>query len=107
MQLLTRAPGTLVIIRTANPKTVGLTETLINSDWYSIQRDKILREIFKGVDVRLVDAWEMTVAHHLPHNLHPQPPIIKNMIDVVLSHICPPTAVSSPTKRSKGKRKTV
>ncbi|KAM4711717.1 NXPE family member 3-like [Anableps anableps] len=89
VQLLTRAPDTLVIIRTANPKALTLYETLTNSDWYSLQRDKVLRAIFKRVQVKLVDAWEMTLAHHLPHSLHPQPPIVKNMIDVVLSYICP------------------
>ncbi|MEQ2163503.1 NXPE member 3 [Goodea atripinnis] len=94
VRLLTRAPGTLVIIRTANPKALTLYETLVNSDWYSLVRDNVLRAIFKEVNVKLVDAWEMTVAHHLPHNLHPQPPIIKNMINVILSYTCP-TAGSS------------
>lgn len=89
VRLLARAPGTLVVIRTANPKTLTLYEALTNSDWYSLQRDKVLRAIFKGVNVKLVDAWEMSLAHHLPHSLHPQPPIIKNMIDVLLSYICP------------------
>ncbi|XP_070405486.1 NXPE family member 3 isoform X2 [Nothobranchius furzeri] len=89
MRLLTRAPGTLVVIRTANPKQLSLYEALTNSDWYSLQRDKVLRAIFKGVNVKLVDAWEMSLAHELPHSLHPQPPIIKNMIDVLLSYICP------------------
>ncbi|XP_027899309.1 NXPE family member 3-like isoform X2 [Xiphophorus couchianus] len=84
-QLLTRAPGTLVIIRTANPKALTLYETLTNSDWFSLQRDKILRTIFKGMNVKLVDTWEMTLAHHLPHSLHPQPPIIKNVIDTITS----------------------
>uniref|UniRef100_A0A3P9PIE8 NXPE C-terminal domain-containing protein n=1 Tax=Poecilia reticulata TaxID=8081 RepID=A0A3P9PIE8_POERE len=78
-RLLTRAPGTLVIIRTANPEMTGIPYSMIRS----------LRAIFKRVKVRLVDAWEMTLAHHLPHNLHPQPPIIKNMINVVLSHVSP------------------
>ncbi|CAK6974778.1 NXPE family member 3-like [Scomber scombrus] len=89
VRLLTRAPGTLVVIRTANPKALNLYETLTNSDWYSLQHDKVLRAIFKGLNVRLVDAWEMVLAHHLPHSLHPQPPIIKNMINVFLSYICP------------------
>ncbi|MED6259435.1 hypothetical protein ATANTOWER_022716 [Ataeniobius toweri] len=89
VRLLTRAPGTLVVIRTANPKEMTLYESLTNSDWFSLQRDKVLRAIFKGANVRLVDAWEMTLAHHLPHKLHPEPDIIKNMIDVVLSYICP------------------
>ena len=89
VRLLDRAPGTLVVIRTANPKALTLYETLTNSDWYSLQRDKVLRAMFKGLNVHLLDVWEMVVAHHLPHSLHPQPPIIKNMIDVVLSNICP------------------
>ncbi|XP_067438231.1 NXPE family member 3-like isoform X2 [Thunnus thynnus] len=89
VQLLDRAPGTLVIIRTANPRVSTLFVSLTNSGWYSLQRDKVLRAMFKGLNVHLVDAWEMVLAHHLPHDLHPQPPIIKNMINVVLSYICP------------------
>uniref|UniRef100_A0A3Q3NEQ2 NXPE family member 3-like n=1 Tax=Mastacembelus armatus TaxID=205130 RepID=A0A3Q3NEQ2_9TELE len=89
VRLLDRAPDTLVIIRTANLKALTLYETLTNSDWFSLQCDKVLRAIFKGLNVHLLDAWEMGLAHHLPHSLHPQPPIIKNMIDVILSHICP------------------
>ncbi|CAI5673926.1 unnamed protein product [Oreochromis niloticus] len=89
VRLLSRAPSTLVVIRTANPKALTLYETLTNSDWYSLQRDKVLRAMFKGLNVHLVDAWEMVVAHNLPHSLHPQPPIIKNMINVLLSYICP------------------
>ncbi|XP_071358524.1 NXPE family member 3-like isoform X2 [Trachinotus anak] len=89
VQLLDRAPGTLVIIRTANLKALTLYEALTNSDWYSLQRDKVLRAVFKGLNVHLVDAWEMGLAHDLPHSLHPQHPIIENMIDVILSYICP------------------
>ncbi|XP_029902322.1 NXPE family member 3-like [Myripristis murdjan] len=89
LRLLNRAPSTLVVIRTANLKALMLYETLTNSDWYSLQRDKVLRATFKGLNVRLVDAWEMSLAHHLPHSLHPQTPIIKNMIDIVLSYTCP------------------
>ncbi|KAM7377936.1 hypothetical protein PAMA_013039 [Pampus argenteus] len=88
VRLLDRAPDTLVIIRTANPKSLSLTVALTNSDWYSLQRDRVLRAMFKGLNVHLVDVWEMVLAHHLPHNLHPQRPIIKNIIDVILSHIC-------------------
>ncbi|XP_078138229.1 NXPE family member 3-like [Centroberyx gerrardi] len=88
-RLLDRAPDTLVVIRTANLKALTLTQALTNSDWYALQSDKVLRAVFKGLNVRLVDAWDMTLAHHLPHNLHPLPPIIKNMVDVLLSYICP------------------
>ncbi|XP_062299946.1 NXPE family member 3-like [Scomber scombrus] len=89
VRLLDRAPDTLVLIRTANPKAMLLREALTNSDWCSLQRDKVLRAMFKGLNVHLLDAWEMVLAHHLPHDLHPPPPIIKNIIDVILSYICP------------------
>ncbi|XP_044198791.1 NXPE family member 3-like [Thunnus albacares] len=89
VRLLDRAPGTLVLIRTANPKTMTLDAALTNSDWYSLQRDKVLRAMFKGLNVHLLDIWEMVLAHHLPHDLHPPPPIITNIINVVLSYICP------------------
>uniref|UniRef100_A0A8C3G2G4 Neurexophilin and PC-esterase domain family member 3 n=1 Tax=Cyclopterus lumpus TaxID=8103 RepID=A0A8C3G2G4_CYCLU len=89
VRLLDRAPGTLVVIRTANPKALTLYETITNSDWFSLQRDKVLRAMFKGLNVHLIDAWEMSLAHYLPHNLHPQPPIITNMINHILSYICP------------------
>lgn len=88
-RLLNRAPGTTVVVRTANPKEMTLYESLTNSDWFSLQRDKILREIFRGTKVKLVDAWEMILAHHLPHKLHPDSDILKNMVDVLLSFACP------------------
>ncbi|XP_075932191.1 NXPE family member 3-like [Anarhichas minor] len=89
VRLLDRAPGTLVFIRTGNPKYLNLFFSLTNSDWHSLQHGKVLRAMFKGLNVHLIDAWEMTLAHHLPHNIHPTRPIIRNMINQVLSSICP------------------
>uniref|UniRef100_A0A8C6TQQ3 NXPE C-terminal domain-containing protein n=1 Tax=Neogobius melanostomus TaxID=47308 RepID=A0A8C6TQQ3_9GOBI len=88
-RLQNRAPETKVIIRTANMKDFTLQESLTNSDWYSLQRDKVLRAVFKDSGVLLLDAWEMGQAHYLPHSLHPQPEIIKLMFDIVLSNTCP------------------
>ncbi|XP_042371051.1 NXPE family member 3-like, partial [Plectropomus leopardus] len=90
VRLLERAPGTLVIIRTANPRELDFYQALNFSDWYALQRSKVLRAIFKGLNVHLINAWQMVVAHHLQHELHPKPPIIKNMIDILMSYICPP-----------------
>ncbi|XP_059182136.1 NXPE family member 3-like [Centropristis striata] len=90
VRLLDGSPGTLVIIRTANPRALGLFEALTNSDWYSLQRDKVLRTMFKGLNVHLIDSWDLVLAYHnLPHGIHPHPPIIKNMIDILLSYTCP------------------
>ncbi|XP_063768059.1 LOW QUALITY PROTEIN: NXPE family member 3-like [Eleginops maclovinus] len=88
-RLLDRAPDTLVVIRNGNPRDMSLYMALINSDWYTRQCDRVLRLVFKGVNVRWVDAWEMVIAHDLGHNIHPNPPIIKNMIDLLLSYVCP------------------
>ncbi|XP_041661034.1 NXPE family member 3-like [Cheilinus undulatus] len=89
VRLLSRAPGTLVVIRTANLRDLTTNLALVHSDWYTFQRYRVLRAIFEGLKVQIVDAWEMNLAHHLPHNLHPQPPILKNMVNTLLSYICP------------------
>ncbi|XP_064166217.1 NXPE family member 3 [Anguilla rostrata] len=89
LRLLDRAPDTLVFVRTANLQALDPEVSLYNSDWYSLQLDAVLRAMFRGLPVVLVDAWEMTLARGLPHALHPPPDIVKNMINVFLSHVCP------------------
>lgn len=89
VRLLDRAPGTMVVIRSGNLQALDPEVSLYNSDWYSLQLDEVLRSMFKGLNVLLVDAWEMSLAHHLPHALHPPPVIVKNMIDTLLSYVCP------------------
>ncbi|XP_037136697.1 NXPE family member 3 [Syngnathus acus] len=88
VRLLDRAPGTVVVIRTANPQALERDVSLYNSDWFSLQLDTVLRAMFEGLDVWLVDAWQMCVAHHQPHNLHPPRSIVKNMVDMMLSYVC-------------------
>ncbi|XP_068602416.1 NXPE family member 3 [Brachionichthys hirsutus] len=89
VQLLERAPGTVIVIRSANLQALDQEVSLYNSDWYSLQLDEVLRAMFRGLDVLLVDAWQMSVAHHSPHALHPPPVIVKSMMDVFLSYVCP------------------
>ncbi|KAK7933182.1 hypothetical protein WMY93_004078 [Mugilogobius chulae] len=90
-RLLNRGPGTKVIIRTANMRQQNLPSSLISSDWYALQRDKVLRAVFKDTGAVLLEAWDMVQAHDHLHDLHPPPEIIKLMIDQVLSHTCPGT----------------
>ncbi|KAM3607194.1 uncharacterized protein V6R79_003239 [Siganus canaliculatus] len=89
VQLQDRAPGTMVVIRSANLQALDPEVSLYNSDWYSLQLDEVLRAMFKGLNVLLVDAWQMSIAHHSPHALHPPPAIVRNMIDMLLSYLCP------------------
>ncbi|XP_077118708.1 NXPE family member 3-like [Ranitomeya variabilis] len=83
--LLFRSPETTVIIKSAN---TGF-EKLCISDWLSLQLDIIMRAVFKGMGVIILDVWDMTSCHYLPINIHPGPPVIKNEVDLMLSHICP------------------
>lgn len=89
VRLLNRAPGTVVVIRSANLQALDQDVSLYNSDWFSLQLDQVLKSMFSRLDVLLMDAWQMSLAHHLPHALHPPPPIIKNMVDMLLAYICP------------------
>lgn len=89
VRLLNRAPGTMVVIRSANLQALDQDVSLYNSDWFSLQLNEVLRTMFGRLDVLLVDAWQMSLAHHLPHALHPHPAIIKNMVDMLLSYVCP------------------
>uniref|UniRef100_A0A670YAV1 Neurexophilin and PC-esterase domain family member 3 n=1 Tax=Pseudonaja textilis TaxID=8673 RepID=A0A670YAV1_PSETE len=89
VRLLDRSPNTYIVIKTANVQELDPEVSLFNSDWYSYQLDTVMRNMFSGIGVYFVDAWEMSLAHYLPHKLHPQDAIVKNQLDVFLSFICP------------------
>ncbi|XP_067897011.1 NXPE family member 3-like isoform X1 [Heterodontus francisci] len=89
VQLLGRNPDTVVVIKTANVRALTQHYSLYHSDWYSYQFDLVMRKMFTGINVAFADAWEMTLAHYLPHDIHPKQVIIKNEIDVFLSYVCP------------------
>ncbi|XP_067897027.1 NXPE family member 3-like [Heterodontus francisci] len=89
LQLLDRSTDTLVVIKTANVRALSLYYSLYHSDWYSYQFDLVMKQMFTGINVAFVDAWEMTIAHYLPHELHPKQVIVKNEIDMFLSYVCP------------------
>ncbi|XP_059894740.1 NXPE family member 3-like isoform X1 [Gadus macrocephalus] len=88
-RLLARGPGTLVVIRSPNLRALDKEISLNHSDWFSLQIDRVLRNMFMGLAVVFVDAWEMTLAHNSAHNIHPPPDIIKNMISLILTQVCP------------------
>ncbi|XP_048397355.2 NXPE family member 3-like isoform X3 [Stegostoma tigrinum] len=89
LQLLDRSPDTQVVIKTANVREQPPQIITCYSDWYADQIDPVMRKMFTGINVVFVDAWEMTIAHYLPHNIHPGNIIIKNEINVFLSDVCP------------------
>ncbi|XP_069744726.1 NXPE family member 3-like [Narcine bancroftii] len=89
LRLLDRSPETLIVIKTANVQALPRNVSLYSSDWFSYQLDLVMRRIFQGINVAFVDAWEMTLAHYLPHEIHPKQIIVKNQVDMFLSYVCP------------------
>nr|XP_033779002.1 NXPE family member 3-like isoform X2 [Geotrypetes seraphini] len=85
VDLLQRSPQTTVIIKSANTGFKGLDF----NEWQSLQLDIILRRMFSGIQVAIIDTWQMTSCHYVPEDLHPARIIIQNEIDILLSLICP------------------
>ncbi|MEE6462935.1 hypothetical protein FKM82_005700 [Ascaphus truei] len=85
VRLLERSPQTKVFIKSGNTGYMYIH----GSDWLSLQLDMVMRAIFSGLPVTLLDTWEMTSCHYLPRNLHPEKIIVKNELDLMLSFICP------------------
>ena len=89
VRLLARGPGTLVVIRSPGLRALDQKMSLNHGDWFSLQLDRVLRTMFMGLAVVFVDAWEMTLAHPSPHNIHPNRDVIKNTINLILTQVCP------------------
>ncbi|XP_040208139.1 NXPE family member 3-like [Rana temporaria] len=84
-RLLERSPRTKVIIKSGNTGFLFIH----GSDWLSLQLDTVMRAVFSGLPVTILDAWQMTSCHYLPNKIHPKKIIIENMVDLMLSFICP------------------
>ncbi|KAM4687853.1 NXPE family member 3-like [Discoglossus pictus] len=85
VRLLERSPQTKVIFKSGN---TGYLYTH-GSDWLSLQLDMVMRAMFAGLPVTILDSWQMTSCHYLHKGIHPGRVIIKNEVDLMLSYICP------------------
>ncbi|XP_078684106.1 NXPE family member 3-like [Branchiostoma floridae x Branchiostoma belcheri] len=86
-RLLRRSPETLVVIKSANTR---MGNELISGDWLAHKLDLMMRETFRGMNVVLVDAWEMTNAQHwYGDNIHPVKEIVLQELEFLCSFICP------------------
>ncbi|XP_021325936.2 NXPE family member 3 isoform X1 [Danio rerio] len=87
VSLLSRAPETLVIIKSGN--TAGQKD-IFQSDWYAMQLNTVMQEMFRDIDgVIYFDVWQMTSCHYLPEDIHPAAVIVANEVDMFLSYVCP------------------
>ncbi|XP_078682438.1 NXPE family member 3-like [Branchiostoma floridae x Branchiostoma belcheri] len=82
-----RSPQTLVVIKSANTRTGN---ELLAGDWLAYQLDLVMREMFEGMNVVLIDAWEMTTAQQWHGDaIHPTSDIIIQELEYLCSFVCP------------------
>ncbi|KAJ8334727.1 hypothetical protein SKAU_G00403660 [Synaphobranchus kaupii] len=86
LRLYARSPQTGVVIKLENNREVE-TPLMIYSDWYGYMQNLAQRKVFEGMEVALVDAWDMTVAANT-FAVHPNEVVVSNELAVALSFFC-------------------
>ncbi|KAI8484264.1 Neurexophilin [Branchiostoma belcheri] len=82
-----RSPQTLVVFKSANTR---MGNELLAGDWLAYQLDLVMREMFEGMNVVLVDAWEMTTAQQWHGDaIHPTSDIVIQELEYLCSFVCP------------------
>lgn len=84
-RLLLRSPETRVIVKLANTRDAGNPE--IFNNWSTFRMNEITLDVFKGINVAFVDAWDMTASINSAQ-IHPVETIVKNQVDLFLSYVC-------------------
>ncbi|XP_051012326.1 LOW QUALITY PROTEIN: NXPE family member 2 [Acomys russatus] len=85
-RLFLRSPETKVIIKTENIRKLS-ENTEIFSDFHGSIQNRILRDIFRDLNVGIIDAWDMTIAYR-NEDVHPSYSVVKNQVDMFLNYIC-------------------
>ncbi|XP_068119168.1 NXPE family member 2-like [Hyperolius riggenbachi] len=84
--LFLRSPDTKVIIKSENTREIN-TDVERFSDFHGYIQYLIVQNLFSGLNVGVIDAWDMTVAFG-SYNVHPPEEVIRNQINLFLSYIC-------------------
>uniref|UniRef100_A0A8C8TJN3 Neurexophilin and PC-esterase domain family, member 2 n=1 Tax=Peromyscus maniculatus bairdii TaxID=230844 RepID=A0A8C8TJN3_PERMB len=85
-RLFLRSPETKVIIKTENTREVNENAEIF-SDFHGNIQNLILRDIFRDLNVGIIDAWDMTIAY-CSENTHPPDNVIAGQIAMFLTYIC-------------------
>ncbi|XP_040187196.1 NXPE family member 1-like [Rana temporaria] len=84
--LFLRSPDTKVIIKSENTREIN-SDVERFSDFHGYIQYLLVKDIFSGLNVGIIDAWDMTTAFG-SRNVHPPEPVVKNQINLFLSYIC-------------------
>uniref|UniRef100_A0A8C5QLM6 NXPE C-terminal domain-containing protein n=1 Tax=Leptobrachium leishanense TaxID=445787 RepID=A0A8C5QLM6_9ANUR len=85
-RILIRSPDTKIIIKSENTREIS-AEPERFSDFHGYIQYNLVKDIFKGLNIGIVDAWDMTIASG-SDKAHPSETIIRNEINMFLAYIC-------------------
>ncbi|XP_073539402.1 NXPE family member 4-like isoform X2 [Phyllobates terribilis] len=84
--LFVRSPDTKIIIKSENTREINLDAERF-SDFHGYVQYLLMRNIFTGLNVQFIDAWDMTIAFG-SYDRHPPEVVIRNQINLFLTFIC-------------------
>ncbi|XP_073537665.1 NXPE family member 1-like [Phyllobates terribilis] len=84
--LFVRSPDTKIIIKSENTREINLDAERF-SDFHGYVQYILMKNIFKGLNVQFIDAWDMTIAFG-SYDRHPPEVVIRNQINLFLTFIC-------------------
>lgn len=84
--LFLRSPDTKVIIKSENTREKN-TDVERFSDFHGYIQYLLVKDIFRGLNLGVMDAWDMSTAYG-SYDLHPPEIVIINQINLFLSYIC-------------------
>lgn len=85
-RLFLRSPETKVIIKSENVREVNENAEIF-SDFHGNIQNLILRNIFRDLNVGIIDAWDMTIAYRC-EDVHPPTSVVESQIAMFLNYIC-------------------
>ncbi|XP_028669416.1 NXPE family member 4-like isoform X2 [Erpetoichthys calabaricus] len=85
-RLLRRNPLTRVFVKLENTRDLSV-DMVRCSNWHGYVQNLAQREVFQGLDIQFIDAWDMTVSHN-SFAIHPSPNIVWNQLTLFLTYIC-------------------
>ncbi|XP_071978658.1 NXPE family member 4-like [Engystomops pustulosus] len=85
-RLFIRSPDTKVIIKTENTRDIYCPVEM-QGDFHGYTQYLVLREVFQGINVGFIDAWDMTVAS-ANVVVHPQAYVFESIMSLAFSFAC-------------------
>nr|XP_048272784.1 NXPE family member 4 isoform X2 [Myodes glareolus] len=85
-RLLLRSPDTMVVLKTENTREMT-SDVERFSDFHGYTQYLALKDIFQGLNVGVIDAWDMTIAYGT-NDVHPPQHVVGSQINIFLDYIC-------------------